>query len=102
VREFFAHVAEAGPFVSALVAAGKFDDMLELGQGHFARGIAQRLAVLPRTRRLAPERRVALGHALAGAMLALLTWWLRRGKPESPAELDALFHGLVWNGSAPA
>lgn len=98
VREFFAHVAEAGPFLSALVAAGKFDDMLKLGQGHFARGIEQRLAVLPRSRHLAAARRAALAHALAGAMLSLLNWWLGRGKPESPEELEALFHELVWNG----
>jgi AcrR family transcriptional regulator len=102
VHEFFAHVAEAGPFLAALVAAGKFDDMLKLGQGHFARGIEQRLATLPRSRHLGSARRAALAQALSGAMLSLLTWWLGRGRPESPEELDALFHDLAWAGAIPA
>jgi len=98
VREFFAHVAEAVPFVSALAAADKLDDMLKLARGHFARGIEQRLAALPRARHLGAARRAALAQALAGAMLSLLTWWLGRGTPEPPAELDGLFHELAWSG----
>lgn len=98
VSEFFAHVAEASPFLSALVAAGKLDDVMKLGHGHFAHGIEQRLAALPRARHLVAARRAALAQALAGAMLSLLTWWLGRGRPESPEELDALFHQLAWSG----
>jgi len=98
VREFFAHVAEARPFLAALTASGKSDDLWKLAQGHFARGIEQRLATLPRSRPLGPAQRAAQSHALAGAMLSLLSWWLARGTPESPEELDELFHGLVWSG----
>jgi hypothetical protein len=47
VRELFAHVADASRFQKAIVASGKIHDVLELGQGHFARGIEQRLAELP-------------------------------------------------------
>jgi AcrR family transcriptional regulator len=98
VREFFAHVAEARPFLAALTASGKSDEIWKLARGHFARGIEQRLAMLPRTRQLGPAQRAAHSHALAGAMLSLLSWWLGRGAPESPEELDELFHDLVWSG----
>src|SRR5690349_15948716 len=37
VREFFAHVAQEPRFYAAMVASGKFPDVIELGQGHFAR-----------------------------------------------------------------
>lgn len=98
-RELFAHVADVRRFHAALVTSGKIHDVLELGRGHFARAIAQRLAELPRSRGLAVERRAALAHAFAGALFALLTWWLRSGTPVSPEEMDALYHDLVWRGA---
>ena len=39
VTELFAHLAESREFYAALVASGKIHDVLELGRGHFARGI---------------------------------------------------------------
>ncbi len=87
VREFFAHVAEVRRLYDALLASGRGQEILELGQGHFARAIEERL---PQT-----EGRAALAHALAGALFSLLTWWVRRGMPGSPEEMDALFHRLV-------
>ena len=98
VREFFEHVAEEPKFYAAMVASGKFPDVMELGQGHFARGIAARLAELPQARGLMPARRAALARALSGALLSLLTWWVDRGSPETAAEMDAVFHELVWRG----
>jgi AcrR family transcriptional regulator len=98
VRELCAHVASAKRFRSALVAAGKLDDLMKLGQGHFARAIEARLAADPRTARLDPATRAAYAEALAGGLFALLMSWLSRGTPEPPEELDARFHRLVWNG----
>src|SRR5207302_9813313 len=46
VREFFAHVAEAQQLYTALAEAGRIHDFLELAQGHFSRGIEQRLVEL--------------------------------------------------------
>ena len=40
VRELFTHIADASRFHKAVVASGKIHDVLELGQGHFARAIA--------------------------------------------------------------
>lgn len=98
VREFFAHVAGWRDFYVALVASGKVRDVLELGQGYFARAIEQRLAELPPARAITSMRRTALAHALAGALMSLLSWWIGRGIHESPAQMDDLFHHLVWSG----
>jgi AcrR family transcriptional regulator len=98
VRELFAHVAEWREFHVALIAAGKIHDVFELGQGHFARGIAQRLAEQPRARGIAAEKRAAVAQALAGALLSLLSWWIDRGMPGSPAYMDDLYHRMVWTG----
>lgn len=98
VHEFFAHVAEARRLYDALVAAGRIDDFLELARAHFARGIERRLADSKRARGIDAASRAALSHALAGAMLSLLRWWIDRGMAVPPSEMDDLFHRMVWSG----
>lgn len=98
VREFFAHVAEWHEFHAAVVKAGKVREVLELGQGYFARAIEQRLGALPSARAVTSTRRTALAHAFAGALLSLLSWWIDRGMPASPAQMDNLYHQMVWSG----
>ena len=100
VQEFFSHLSDVQPFYKALVKSGKFQENMELARGHFARGIERRLAELPRAKSMAPEERSAIAFTHAGALLSLLTWWLDRGMRESPADMDALFHRMVWNGVA--
>jgi len=98
VQEFFAHLADVQPFFKALVKSGRFQENMELARGHFARGIERRLAELPRGRSIPPNELPAIAFTHAGALLSLLTWWLDRGMRESPAEMDQLFHRMVWNG----
>jgi AcrR family transcriptional regulator len=98
VRELFAHVAAWREFVAALVTSGKFHDVRDLGQGHFARAIDRRLADLPAAAGLSPAYRAALSHALAGALLSLLWWWIDHTAAGSPAEMDDVYHRLVWSG----
>ncbi len=98
VREFFAHVAEAERLYAALVEAGRIPDFIELAEEHFARGIERRLTEIPRAQGGDAAARVLLAHALAGAMLSMLQWWLDRGMPNSPEQMDALFHQMVWSG----
>ena len=98
VHEFFAHVAEAAKFVSALNESQKFQDVFELGRGHFARGIAARLAAMPATRNMNPTGRIARAHALAGTFFSLLDWWLTHQSSATPQQMDDLFHQLVWAG----
>jgi AcrR family transcriptional regulator len=101
VQEFFAHVAEMRQFISSMAASEKVRDVMELGQGHFARAIDQRLAALPATRGLSATRRSALAHASAGSLFSLLNWWLNQGGSTTPAQMDALFHQTLWSGINP-
>lgn len=98
VREFFAHLSDVQPFFKALVKSGKYQENMELARGHFARGIERRLSELPRGQSIPPHELPAIAFAHAGALMSLLTWWLDRGMRESPAEMDQLFHRMVWNG----
>ena len=100
VREFFAHLSDVQPFFKALMKSGKYQENMELARGHFARGIERRLAELPRGQSILPQELQAIAFTHAGALLSLLTWWLDRGMRESPAEMDQLFHRMVWNGVA--
>jgi AcrR family transcriptional regulator len=98
VKEFLNHIIEAKQFVDALVSSGKFNDNMELARGLVARGIERRLAELPIGQGISPNERPAIAFAHAGALLALLQWWVDRGMKQSPAEMDELFHRLVWKG----
>jgi len=98
VREMFAHLAEASEFYAALIRAGKVHDVMELAQGHFARGIEQRLAELSPAHAIASASRAALAQALAGALLSLLTWWIDHGMPAPPEQMDDIYHRMVWSG----
>jgi AcrR family transcriptional regulator len=103
VREMFAHVAEWQSFYKALVASGKIQDVTEIAQGYFARSVEERLAKLRPARAMTPTGRAARAHALAGALLSMLTWWIQRGMPVSAEQMDELFHQMVWSGvTAPA
>jgi len=101
VKEFFTHLADVQPFYKALVKSGKFQENMELARGHFARGIERRLCELPRAKSIAASERSAIAFTHAGALLSLVTWWLDRGMREPPAQMDDLFHRMVWNGVGP-
>lgn len=98
VRELFSHIAEVKVFRDALVASGKAHDVMELGQGQFARAIEQRLMKLSKTKSTAAGQFAATAHALAGALFSSLNWWIDSGMPVSAAEMDDAFHRLVWSG----
>jgi len=102
VREMFAHVAHAHEFMVALVASGRIHEILQLAQGHFAKGIEQRLAEIPESRGIPPATHTVLGIAAAGAMLSLMSWWIDRGSHASAEQMDAVFHDLVWSGISAA
>jgi AcrR family transcriptional regulator len=98
VRELFAHVADWKRFHDALAASSRLQDFLDLAQGHFARSIAARLSELPRSREIPAARRDALAQAFAGALLSLMSWWLDAGGSATAADMDELFHRMVWEG----
>ncbi|HEX7958279.1 MAG TPA: TetR/AcrR family transcriptional regulator [Terriglobales bacterium] len=98
VTELFSHIADVRQFYAALVASGKIHDVMELAQGCFARGIEQRLIELGRTRGLDASHRAALANSFAGALLSMLSWWINHHMQPSPAEMDKLYHQMVWAG----
>ena len=109
VREMFAHLAEWRPFFDAMMAAGKIQDVMEIGQGCYARGIEQRLAELaatktngtasvPGTRVMVRPTSTAVAQMLAGALTSLMTWWIHSDKALSPAQMDDLYHDMAWTG----
>lgn len=100
VHELFSHISEMREFYRALVASGKIHDLLELGRGHFARRMDERLATIPLARHIPPDERATLAHAFAGALFSMLDGWIDRNPRPSPKEMDALFHKLVWSGIA--
>jgi AcrR family transcriptional regulator len=96
VREMFAHLAEAREFYAALIASGKIQDVLEIGQGYFMRAIESRLGKVQLE--LTPLERTALAQMFAGALIASLSWWVQRGMPVPAEEMDELYHRMVWRG----
>lgn len=95
VVEFFTHVSDARDLYAVLVESGRIHDARELGEAHFARSIAQRLARPRRGGPLPVEDRAALAHALAGSLFSLLSWWVRQGMTPTPAQMDRQFHSLI-------
>jgi len=102
VREFFAHVGEAEQIRAALARSDRMSDFLDLARDHFARGIGRRLGEVPHARELPKTEREALAHALAGALLSHLDWWLRQQKRPSAEQMDRKFHALAWAAIASA
>ena len=96
VAELFAHIADSRDFYTSLVASGKDKDVLELGQGFFARSIEERL-LLAHVDMEASQLK-AHAHALAGALFALLAWWIDHGMTARPEAMDTMFHTMVWRG----
>lgn len=102
VRELLAHVAGEQKLHAAMLASGKLRDVIELGEAHFVRGIECRFNELPDMPQISPQQRSLLAHMFASALFALLTWWLQHGGKISAAEVDDLYHRMVWSGIAGA
>jgi AcrR family transcriptional regulator len=96
VAELFAHIGNQNPLYRVLSDSGHLNDFYQLAEGHFARGIEQRLIESGRLTNIPPRELAARATALSGSMLALLRWWLDRGEKETPMQMDKLFHQLVW------
>lgn len=50
--------------------------------------------------KLTPDQRILAAEFIAGAFMAVLTWWLDRGTTLSPQEVDDIFRRLVTGGLA--
>nr|NIM51798.1 TetR/AcrR family transcriptional regulator [Gemmatimonadales bacterium] len=47
-----------------------------------------------------PERRALAAQYVAGAFMAILSWWLGQGAKLTPQEVDVIFRRLVMQGLA--
>ena len=98
VAEMFSHIENQSELYRILAGAGRLNDFFDLAQTYFARGIEHRLRASERLPKMSQGELAARASAMAGSLLSLLRWWLDRGAKESPAEMDDLFHRMVWNG----
>jgi AcrR family transcriptional regulator len=98
VAEMFAHISSQQKLYRALVDSGRLNDFFDLAQGYFARGIGRRLRESKRVANISQRELTVRSVALAGSLLSLLRWYLDRGSKESPAEIDELFHRMLWHG----
>jgi AcrR family transcriptional regulator len=85
VRELFHHVKDAQAFHRALGRSRKLDDLYQTGIDQLSRTIAARL----------PPGAALLARGYAGALMALLRWWVETGAPQTPEAMDRLFHDMV-------
>ena len=98
VAEMFSHIENQSELYRILAGAGRLNDFFDLAQTYFARGIEHRLRESKRLPKMSQGELAARASAMAGSLLSLLRWWLDRGAKEPPAEMDDLFHRMVWNG----
>ena len=98
VAEFFEHIGSptARKVYGALVKSGRIQDFFDLAQGHFERGIERRLKDSKLLTKVPARELRARSSALAGSIISMLRWWVDHGAKEPPAQMDALFHQMVW------
>lgn len=103
VRELFAHIGQMRGFLRSLERAHMLERTYQAGATQLSHTIARRLAALPPERIPAGVPPAAMAQALAGALFALLRWWMGQEKPEPPERMDAMYHA-IWlraPGTAP-
>lgn len=94
VRELFAHVGESLVFHHALVRAHMLERLYGAGVDCTTGLIKERLA--PLACNAAEATPVELrARALAGALFALVRWWVESGRPYPPEAIDRHFHRLA-------
>jgi len=95
VEELFRHVGEVRSFHRALARSRIADRVHQAGTDQMSRTIARRMAGQagrPGDGGLPPD---FLAQAFAGALFALLRWWVDRDAPYSPKRMDAMYHAIV-------
>jgi AcrR family transcriptional regulator len=95
VAELFHHVGGFEAFHLALARARMLEVLYDAGTTYLRGTIGRRLAGLPADALPPGVPQEVLAQAGAGALFALLRWWLERGRPETPERMDAVFHALV-------
>ncbi|HEX6852734.1 MAG TPA: TetR/AcrR family transcriptional regulator [Candidatus Polarisedimenticolaceae bacterium] len=93
VRELFHHIRHAWEFHRRLSHAPVIDHLYRAGVDVMAATIERRLASRGASGKSVPHQIAARAHA--GALFALLRWWIDAGAPHTPEEMDAMFHAQI-------
>jgi AcrR family transcriptional regulator len=93
VRELFAHIGgEARTFERALSRARVIDRQYQLGIQVLSRTIERRIVERGAT---SAVHAGVQARALAGAVIALLRWWIDHDTPYTPEQIDAMVHSML-------
>lgn len=94
-RELFHHVGALRSFHRALARARMLDRLYQVGTRRLSAAIERRLAALPEPRGRDALPPAIVAEAAAGALFALLRWWIDQDAPFSPEQMDAMYHAIV-------
>lgn len=89
VRELFEHVNQFRHFYQAMRRARILDRQWQVAIERLSASIERRLLARHSAGSLPPG---VAAQALAGALCALLRWWVETETPYSAAEMDAMYH----------
>ena len=95
--EFFRHVQETQALYPALLRGRAIDPHAQAVHRYLRDRAAQQLARIADTRDLAVPPEIVADY-LAGALLALVHWWLDHGLPYTPEQMEAIFRQLTMPG----
>jgi hypothetical protein len=72
------------------------DRLYQVGTDHLSNPIERRLASAPRRSSGSHVPIEVTAHAVAGALFALLRWWVDHDSPHTPEEMDEMYHAIRW------
>jgi AcrR family transcriptional regulator len=98
VRELFAHVGASRDFHRTLARARMLDRVYQAGIACLTTTIIRRLRGRGASHPGQAERDKLAARAAAGALFALLRWWLDHDPLYTPDQMDAMFHAFVLPG----
>ncbi len=94
VRELFQHVGEFKHIQQALARAHILDRQYQVGITYLSRTIERRLAAQTPGQHAGTLPLPVRARAMAGALFALLRWWVDHDAPYSPERMDEMFHAI--------
>jgi AcrR family transcriptional regulator len=92
VRELFQHIGQSRQFHRALARAHLIDRVYQTGTSYLTGTITRRLTAM--SPGIDPAALPALAQGLAGALFAMLRWWVDSDAPDSPERMDVLYHSI--------
>ena len=95
VSELFHHIGKFRSFQQALSRAHVLERQYKVGVTLMSRTIARRLAARTEGASRGNVPHDVKAQALAGALFALLRWWVDEDAPYTPAQMDAMFHAIA-------